>query len=132
VLGPPVPVLTVGVSAAVAGADVVAVAVDAAVVAAVVMLVLATTELYCCISITAASSRTWIFLRHLILASTLLLSVPSISLSSASDIPEKLGGGWGGGTVKGTKGKGGGNMKGDLAPVEPDPGVAPAAPAAVG
>ena len=63
-LGPPVPVLTVGVSAAVAGADVVAVAVDAAVVAAVVMLVLATTELYCCISITAASSRT--FKRYLL------------------------------------------------------------------
>ena len=42
--------------------------------------------------------------------------------------------------MKGTKGKGGGNMKGDLAPVEPDPGVgpaveaadAPAVPAAVG
>jgi len=61
------------------------------------------------------------FLRHLILASTLLLSAPSISLSSASDIPEKLGGGWGGGTVKGTKGKGGGNMKGDREPVEADP-----------
>jgi len=120
VLGALVPVLTVGVSAEVTGADVVA---DVVAVAGVVMLVLATTELYCCISITAASSRTWIFLRHLILASTLLLSVPSISLSSASDIPEKFGGGWGGGTVKGTKGKGGGNMKpGDLAPVEPDPG----------
>ena len=69
------------------------------------------------------------FLRHLILASTLLLSVPSISLSSASDIPEKLGGGWGGGTEKGTKGKGG-NMKGALAP-EALPGVPPAAAPAV-
>ena len=67
------------------------------------------------------------FLRHLILASTLLLSVPSISLSSASDIPEKLGGGWGGGTEKGTKGKGG-NMKGALAP-EALPGLPVAAPA---
>lgn len=111
------------------GADSVApadAAVDAAVDAAavvvdgvgVVMLVLATTALYCCISITAASSRTWMFLRHLILASTLDLSAPSISLSSASDIPEKLGGGWGGGTVKGTKGNGGGNMKGDRGPAE--------------
>jgi len=62
------------------------------------------------------------FLRHLILASTLDLSAPSISLSSASDIPEKFGGGWGGGTVKGTKGKGGGNMKGDRGPAAgPDP-----------
>ena len=64
---------------------------------------------------------TWIFLRHLILASTLDLSAPSISLSSASDIPEKLGGGWGGGTVKGTNGNGGGNMKGDRGPVAADP-----------
>ena len=53
------------------------------------------------------------FLKHLILASILFLSLPSISLSSASDIPLKLGGGWGGGTVKGRKGKGG-NMKGGL------------------
>ena len=56
VLGPLelVPVLAVDVSAAVTGADVVAVA-----GVGVVMLVLATTELYCCISITAASSRTF-------------------------------------------------------------------------
>ena len=78
-------------------------------------LALATTALYCCISITAASSSTWMFLRHLILASTLLLSLPSISSSSVSDMPEKLGGGWGGGTVKGRKGNGG-NMKGGLTP----------------
>lgn len=69
------------------------------------------------------------FLRHLILASTLVLSTPSISLSSASDIPEKFGGGWGGGTVKGTKGKGGGNMKGDRGPAGPDPAEAADAPA---
>ena len=56
VLGALVPVLTVGVSAEVTGADVVA---DVVAVAGVVMLVLATTELYCCISITAASSRTF-------------------------------------------------------------------------
>jgi len=59
----------------------------------VVTLALATTEEYCCISITAASSRTWMFLRHLILASTLFLSLPSSSLSSASDSPLKFGGG---------------------------------------
>jgi len=116
--------LTVADSVAVAGA-----AVDAAAVG-IVMLVLATTALYCCISMTAASSRTWMFLRHLILASTLLLSTPSISLSSASDIPEKFGGGWGGGTVKGTKGKGGGNMKGDRGPAGPEAADAPADPAA--
>ena len=51
-----VTVLAVDVSAAVTGADVVAVAVAGV---GVVMLVLATTELYCCISITAASSRTF-------------------------------------------------------------------------
>lgn len=112
--------LTGADSVAAAGAAVVDDA-DAVVGVGVVMLVLATTALYCCISITAASSKTWIFLRHLILASTLDLSAPSISLSSASDIPEKLGGGWGGGTVKGTNGNGGGNMKGDRGPVAPDP-----------
>ena len=69
------------------------------------------------------------FLRHLILASTLVRSTPSISLSSASDIPEKFGGGWGGGTVKGTKGKGGGNIKGDRGPAGPDPAEAADAPA---
>lgn len=53
----------------------------------------ATTELYCCISMTAASSRTWMFLRQRILASTLCRSLPSISASSASDIPLKSGGG---------------------------------------
>jgi len=116
--------LTVADSVAVAGA-----AVDAAAVG-IVMLVLATTALYCCISMTAASRRTWMFLRHLILASTLVLSMPSISLSSASDIPEKFGGGWGGGTVKGTKGKGGGNMKGDRGPAGPEAADAPADPAA--
>ena len=58
VLGPLalVPVLAVDVSAAVTGADVVVVAVAGV---GVVMLVFATTELYCCISITAASSRTF-------------------------------------------------------------------------
>ena len=59
---------------------------------------------------------TWMFRRHLILASTLFLSVPSSSLSSVSDIPLKLGGGWGGGTEKGRKG---GNMKGGLAAAPP-------------
>ena len=53
-----VPVLTVGVSAAVTGAVVAVAAVEAVAGVGVVMLVLATTELYCCISITAASSRT--------------------------------------------------------------------------
>ena len=63
------------------------------------------------------------FRRHLILASTLFLSVPSSSLSSVSDIPLKLGGGWGGGTEKGRKG---GNMKGGLAgPAPPVGGLAP-------
>lgn len=57
-------------------------------------------------------------------ASTLVLSVPSIALNSASDIPEKFGGGWGGGTVKGMKGNGG-NMKGGLGPPAGDPAVAP-------
>ena len=51
------------------------------------------------------------FRRHLILASTLFLSVPSSSRSSSSDMPLKLGGGWGGGTAKGMKG---GKMKGGL------------------
>ena len=54
---------------------------------------------------------TWMFRRHLILASTLFLSLPSSSLSSSVDIPLKLGGGCGGGTEKGRKG---GKRKGGL------------------
>ena len=49
------------------------------------------------------------FLRHLILASTLSLSCPSICLSSSSVRPVKFGGGLGGGTVKGAGKKGGTN-----------------------
>ena len=59
------------------------------------------------------------FRRHLILASTLFLSVPSSSRSSWSDMPVKLGGGWGGGTANGMKG---GKMKGGLL-APPPPGA---------
>lgn len=41
------------------------------------------------------------FLKHLILASTLALSWPSIALSSSSVSPEKFCGGRGGGMLKG-------------------------------
>ena len=51
-----------------------------------------------------------------------------MAASSAVERPSKLGGGMGGGVVKGRKGKGG-NGKGGLAPVAPpsDSGDAPAA-----
>ena len=68
------------------------------------------------VDVNKLTGLTWMFLRHLILASTLFLSVPSSCLSSVSDIPLKLGGGWGGGTEKGRKG---GNMKGGLAAAPP-------------
>lgn len=84
---------------------------------------LATTSLYCLISMTAASSNTWIFLRHLILASTAWRSCPSMAASSPADRPSKFGGGIGGGAVKGRKGNGG-NTKGGR-------GAAPAPPEAV-
>jgi len=56
--------------------DAAAAADDAAVEAAAGMWVvfLATTALYCCISITAASSNTWMFRRHRIRASTAVRS----------------------------------------------------------
>merc|ERR1712083_161960 len=58
---------------------------------------IATTALYCCISITAASSNTWMFRRQRIRASTAVRSLPSIAASSAAERPSKLGGGIGGG-----------------------------------
>lgn len=83
---------------------------------------LATTVLYCCISMTAASRRTWMFLRQRILASTACRSWPSMAASSAAESPSKFGGGMGGGAENGRKGKGG-KTKGAL-------GAAAAAPAA--
>ncbi len=71
-----------------------------------------TTAEYCCISITAASKRTWMLRRHLILASTLTLSVPSIALSSSSVRPEKFVGGIGGGIPNGGINIGGGMNNG--------------------
>lgn len=61
----------------------------------------------------------------------LVRSTPSICSSSASDIPAKLGGGWGGGTVKGRKGKGGSMKPGDLGPAPAAAAAAPAPAAAV-
>ena len=57
-----------------------------------------TTAVYCCTCTMAASNNEWMLLRHSILASRCLLSLPSIARTSSSDIPEKLGGGIGGGT----------------------------------
>ena len=71
-----------------------------------------TTAEYCCISMTAASKRTWMFLKHRILASTLTRSFPSMARSSVSVRPAKFCGGIGGGTLKGGMNIGGGKNGG--------------------
>jgi hypothetical protein len=72
---------------------------------------------------TAASRRTWMFLRTLIRASTLSRSLPSIARSSESVKPEKFGGGMGGGgrLKRGGGGKKGigGNMNGGMGGADP-------------
>lgn len=98
---------------------------------AVVLFNRATTDVYCCISSIAASSKTRMFLRHLILASTLDLSVPSSSESSCSVMPEKFGGGIGGGTVNGRGGKAKGGRGNDGSTGGGDNDGEPEAPAAL-